>query len=148
MAKYQVDKPIFLTETSLLCPERLPECTPGGLDFLQKQAEYGAWLLVRNRAENIGTIWYTFDGPGWRSSGLLDENQNAKPVFRSIQSMTALLEGSNSFRKIDGPGIVGYQFSTPKGTYTFRNPLDNHPSILVDQGTETIDIFGNPIPNQ
>jgi hypothetical protein len=148
MAKYNVSLPLFLTETSLLCSEQLPDCNPAGPVFYQNQAEYAAWLLVRNKAEGIGTIWYTYDGPGWRSSGILDENQNAKPVFRSIQSMTALLQGSNSFQKIDGPGIVGYQFFTPKGTFTFRNPLDNHPSILVGQGAETIDIFGNPIPNQ
>ncbi|MDD5367648.1 MAG: beta-galactosidase [Anaerolineaceae bacterium] len=148
MAKYNVSLPLFLTETSLLCSEKLPDCNPAGPKFFENQAEYAAWLLVRNRAEGIGTIWYTYDGPGWRSSGILDERQNAKPVFTALQSMAALLEGSNSFRKIDEPGVVGYQFSTPKGTFTFRNPLDNHPSILVDQGAETIDIFGNPIPNR
>lgn len=148
MAKYNVNLPLFLTETSLLCDERNPACNPPGQDFYQKQAEYGAWLLVRNYAEGIGTIWYTYDGPGWRASGILDQDQNPKPVYSSLQFISNLLQGSKLTKKIESESGVTFEFSTPKGVFYFQNPFNDQPKIIRVEGStvQNLDIFGNPIP--
>jgi len=147
MAKYNINLPLFLTETSFLCDERNPACNPPGQDFYQKQAEYGAWLLVRNYAEGIGTIWYTYDGPGWRSSGILDQDQNPKPVYASLQFIANLLQGSKLTKTIEGETGVTFEFSTPKGIFYFQNPFAGPPTIITVEGNtvQNLDIFGNKI---
>ena len=90
MESYNIDKPIIHTEGSLICPEWNPgDCSPPGEDFFEHQADYVVWMYVRNWANGLfGTIWYQFEGPGWRYAGLLDEDQNPKPVYEALLFLT------------------------------------------------------------
>jgi hypothetical protein len=149
MANFNTGLPLFLTETALLCPESFPQCNPAGPEFLQKQAEYGSWLVVRNYAENINTIWYPFEGPGWRNSGILDENQNPRPVYKSIQTALSKIDGSSVIRKIDQyPGISGYEFQSATGRFYFLAPIsDQPPSWTAPENAAIVqDVFGQPVP--
>ena len=45
MAKYNVDKPLFLTEGAALCPEwNTTDCNPPGALFQNAKADYVTWL--------------------------------------------------------------------------------------------------------
>ena len=148
MAAYNVKLPLFLTETSFLCRESTPGCYPIGDDFLQKQAEYGSWLVVRNYSENISTIWYPFNGPGWRNGGILDNEQNPRPVYYAIQTALRKISGSILIRKIDEySGIIGYEFQSQQGRFYFLAPVsDIPPTWALPDGVSTIsDIFGQPV---
>jgi len=92
MASYGVDKPLMHTEGSLLCSVSSPAyCDPPGDAFFEAQADYVVWLYVRNWAEGlIGTIWYQFEGPGWRYSGLLDERQQPRAFGRAAATQARL----------------------------------------------------------
>jgi hypothetical protein len=97
MAKpaYNINKPIMLNETSLLCYQ---DCEPPSNDFLEAQAEYVVWVNVRNMATGIlGTIWHTLPGPGWRNGGLLDNGP--RPAYYSFQFMAEELRNAEFVEK-------------------------------------------------
>lgn len=86
MAQYGVNKPLFLTETALLCISQ----TAGSCDFYQPFLDAQADMLVRQltRAWSLDVkaiTWYTLDGPGWNASGLLDGVQNPRPSYLAYQ---------------------------------------------------------------
>ena len=116
LSAHNVDKPLMHTEGSLICPpENTVHCNPPDATFEKKQAEYAVWLYVRNWAEGIvSTVWYQFDGPGWRYSGMLDQNQAPKPVYSAFDFMTEQLGDA----WYEGPvtrysQIKGYSFGAP-----------------------------------
>lgn len=148
MTAYNVQLPLFMTETAFLCRENLVYCGPVGPEFLQKQAEYGSWLAVRNYAENINTIWYTFEGPGWRNGGLLDKDQNPRPVYAAIQFALRKISNSAAVRKItEYPGIRGYEFQSPQGKFYFLAPIAETPPVwtLPENAASYSDVFGQPV---
>lgn len=113
MDTYNIAKPLFHTEGSLLChPQNQVDCDPPGDGFFEAQADYLVRLYVRNLANGVaGTFWYQFEGPGWRYGGLLDDNQNPKPVFNALNILTDKLSGT----RFTGPvfayeGIEVYEF--------------------------------------
>jgi hypothetical protein len=113
MAEYNVDKQIFLTEGSLICPEQnLIDCDPPGDDFYQAQANYVVRLNVRSWANNLaGSVWYQFEGPGWRYGGLLDDDQNPKPAFEAMEFLTEELSGTQfSGIVMDYENLESYEF--------------------------------------
>lgn len=115
MATYGVEKPIFLTEASLLCHElNTVDCDPPGERFFDAQADYIVRLFVRNWANDImGTIWYQFEGPGWRYGALLDEDQKPKPVYYALQFMDSELSGTEySGEVIQYESLEGYEFTS------------------------------------
>ncbi|GIW91451.1 MAG: hypothetical protein KatS3mg109_1883 [Pirellulaceae bacterium] len=83
MTRYGVSKPLFLNETGLRCNPSWATC---GDNLYQMQAN----ILIRSsiRAISLGVeayMWYTLDGPGWQSAGLLDGNQQPKPAYNAMQ---------------------------------------------------------------
>ena len=111
---YGVEKPLYHTEGALICPEWNPkDCNPPGEDFYDKQANYVVWMFVRNWATGIsGTIWYMFEGQGWRYGGLLGSDvNNPKPAYRAFQFLTKILSGATFIRRVeDFPGFNVYDF--------------------------------------
>jgi len=87
LGRYGVDKPLMLTEASLIYTDPSVEgWTPPGATFYRAQAEYVARLYVRTWANDIrATIWYLLEGPGWRYSSLLDAQQAPKPAYQAYQ---------------------------------------------------------------
>jgi hypothetical protein len=113
MAKYGVNKPLLLTEASLLCQEGDPGCTPVSEEFKQAQADYVDMLYTRTWDANLlGTIWLRLEGPGWRQSGLL-EGGEPKPAYNAYRFLTSELRGAFLTRSLDQlyTGVNGYEFA-------------------------------------
>ena len=61
-------KPLWVTETSLLCNEKHQEC---GNDFLLKQADYFDYAIEICKEYKIDVmIWFTLCGNGWLDSDM------------------------------------------------------------------------------
>jgi len=93
MAEYGVEKPLALNETALMCPptvggQQIEYCNPPSDEFYLAQANFVIRSFIRGLSENVkGFIWYTLDGPGWRHTGLLHENNQPKPVYTAYQNL-------------------------------------------------------------
>ncbi|WP_299644987.1 cellulase family glycosylhydrolase [uncultured Chloroflexus sp.] len=111
MRRYGISKPIILNETGLRC---LGACS-AALQFEQAKANHLVRSAMRAIAEGVEAyIWYTFEGPGWQRSGLLDDNQQPRPAFLA---MKAAIERLNEVRVPPqsftgyGTDIEAYRFS-------------------------------------
>jgi hypothetical protein len=116
MQGYGVDKPLFLNETALMCPDHPPYdqwCTPPNDDFFQMQANYLVRAMTRGFAEHVeGMIWFTINGPGWRYTGLLDGNANPTPAYMAYRQLSAQLERTEYLGPADyDPELEGYTFT-------------------------------------
>lgn len=81
MARYRIDKPLFLNETGLLFDGDAP-----GREYFETKADYLVRLMARAMAADIQAIcWYTLNGPGWLSTALLDEYQQPRPAYKTYQ---------------------------------------------------------------
>lgn len=107
MAEYNVEKPLFITETSMLCAycSDLP-------DFYDMQANLAPRSFPRAIADGIsGFIWYTLEGPGWFYSGLLDDNQVPKPAYYTYKTLAHMLDRTLFIQPASyGDGIEAYTF--------------------------------------
>jgi hypothetical protein len=146
LAQYQVDKPIFLTETGLLCYRSNPYCKE---NFFNAQASYLIRVYSRAWANGIPTaIWYTLEGPGWEQSGLLDANQMPRPAYRTLTFITGLLQQAT----YDGPRsngtVEGYAFRRGATRYEFYWTNDNASVRLpLPAGARAAyDMFGQALP--
>jgi hypothetical protein len=151
MKKYDIKKPIFLTETGYLCPDVFKECNPVGAEFFQKQAEYGIWLILRNWAEGIDvSFWYPYDGPGWRSGSIMDTNQEPKPVYGALKYTTSLLNEAKKVKRIDDlpQGLLGYELSMDDKLYWIVTSRDSKTyNLTLPQNVIRIyDVFENLLP--
>jgi len=109
MAPFGVDKPLYIDEVGMNCSW----CTEPLQDrFLQMQADFLVRSYSRALNENISALmWYTLDGPGWHYSGLLDSNQNPKPVYYAHQQYITRVERSKPLGPVSyGTGIEAYAF--------------------------------------
>ena len=150
LERFQVDKPILHTEGALLCPEYNPnDCSEPDELFYDAQADYAVRLYARNWANGlIGTIWYQFEGPGWRYGGLLDEDQNPKPVYAALQFMVSILSGTTINGDIGQiEGLQGYEFSSPeKRVWVLWSPEQvDVPIQLPENPGAVYDKFGNQV---
>ncbi len=131
MQRYGVEKPLFHTESSLLCPEwNAADCLPPGEPFLQAQAGYVLRLLTRNWALGVeATIWYDFEGPGWRYASLVGADaSNPKPAFRAFRFLRRKLAGMTYVGEISPmEGVQGYAFAGPEHTTWVVWPADVMP---------------------
>jgi hypothetical protein len=97
MAQYGVHKPLILNETALICPPPPYGLCPGvGPTFHQAQSTY--MIRMMTRAGSIGVqqiMWYTLHGPGWFDSGLLDRQQQPRPVYRAYQTLIKMTSPSD-----------------------------------------------------
>lgn len=146
LARYQVDKPIMLSEAGLLCYQSNPQCGPR---FFSAQASYLPRVYARAWANRLlGAIWFTLEGPGWEKSGLLDENQQPRPAYLALSFMAGLLQGAS----YDGPrssgAIEGYAFR--KGTTRYELYWTNDDAsarMAWPAGTvAAYDLYGQPLP--
>lgn len=117
MAGYGVSKPLFLNETALMCPSDYQPfsswCSPPADSFFQMQAIYLVRSFTRALAANVqGAMWYTINGPGWRYTGLLDEQATPTPAYRAFQVLSDLLQTAEYTGTVDyGQGIEAYGFA-------------------------------------
>lgn len=119
MAAYGIQKPLIHTEGAVICPEWNTEhCNPPNGTFHQAQAEYVPRLYLRNWANGlIGTVWYPFNGEGWRYSGIVGASTaSPKPAYRAFAFVSQKLAGATYLDevKIYG-GVTIYRFTLKNG---------------------------------
>jgi hypothetical protein len=145
MANYGIKKPIILSEGSLICAD----CESQTEEFLEAQADYVVWLYVRNIAEGVkATIWYIFNGPGWRFGGMLDAYQEPKPAYWALDFMTTELAGTYyQSPVVRYPTLRGYEFSNPqKRIWVLWSPDGNPQTINLPSSVhKVLDKYGNDI---
>jgi hypothetical protein len=104
---------------------------------------------VTNWVEGIeATIWYQFEGPGWRFGGLLDGDQNPKPVYDTLQFMTQQL-GSATYigRGFESTPVAVYKFMTfEKEIWVLWSPDGSPQSVTLPSSYDHVfDKYGNEI---
>ncbi len=113
MARYGVDKPLSLNETGLLF--RGEEFDP---IYLQAQADHIVRILVRSMSADLHSVfWYTLNGPGWHSAGLLDATQTPRPSYFAYQHLIKQVSMTRSVTAISeyGEGVEAYRFTRSGG---------------------------------
>jgi len=149
MAKYQVSKPLMLTEFSLLCDDRRAECNPPGSNFYEAQADFAVTANARLRANAVvAGIWYQFEGPGWRYSGLLDSSQQPKPVYNAYKFMSQELSDALIRTTVaQYTNISGYEFINLGKIVWVLWATDQapHTITLPNNVSRVLDKYGNPI---
>jgi hypothetical protein len=111
--QYGVQKPLFVDEVGLMCPEYYPNwCSPPNGTFYQAQANYVVRSLVRGLSENItGYTWFMLNGPGWRYSGLLYNENDPKPAYTAYQQLIHQLQYTKYVGSVYyNTGIEAYAF--------------------------------------
>ncbi len=111
MDEYGVDKPLFVTEISLMCRESQPLCEQPSEQFYQAQANHAVRTIVRGLAEGIqGYIWYSINDNGWRYTALLRRNE-IKPVYVAYQELIQQLHYTEYAEPVwYGGGVEAYSF--------------------------------------
>jgi hypothetical protein len=151
LASYGYDKPLMLTEAGILCRD-CPSPAPD--DFLQAQAAYLPRLYVRSMALGLeATIWYTLNGPGWRHTGLLDENQQPRPAYEALKALASLLAESQYLGPLEQfAGLEGHAFrrtGTETEVWVLWAPDDQEvPIELPARVQQAYDLIGAPLEPQ
>ena len=115
MAQYGVEKPLFINETAMTCPDNnpwFPWCNPPAEDYFQMQADFLVRAYVRGFSENIsGYFWFTLNDTEWRYSSLLDGNDNPRPAYNALQQLIIHLQAATYIGPASyEPGIEAYAF--------------------------------------
>lgn len=106
MLRYQTNKPTLLTEAALLCTTS--DCSGA---YRAAQANSVVRLYLRASANQLlGAVWYTFDGPGWFGSGLLNSAQQPQPAYQALAFLSTLLRDARYQRTLGGGSLEGYRF--------------------------------------
>ncbi len=117
LARYGYAKPLIMNEGGLLCYRADPACAR--LGFYQDQANHAVRLYTRVAASDLlGAIWYTLNGPGWQDGGMLDANQQPRPVFHAARFLGTQLRGARLIRTLGSGSLEGYAFAV--GTRTVQ----------------------------
>ena len=113
MTQYEIDRPVYINETSLTCPDDIVGitwCSPPANDFYQMQADFLVRSYVRGLSEDIsGYSWYSLNEAEWRYTSLLDSEYNRKPAFVAYRQLISTLQGT-----------------TYVGTYTYGTGIEAH----------------------
>lgn len=148
MAKYGYDKPLILTEASLLCHESEPACNLVSDAFKEAQANYVAMLYTRTWDANLlGTIWFNLRG-SWRSSSLYSSTA-PKPAYFAYQFMTSELRGARLIRSLNQvyPGVAGFEFAVEnkKIWVLWASDYTDHLIDLPANTTQVYDKYGSSL---
>jgi hypothetical protein len=153
MDKFGIEKPIFHTESSLICPNwNTRECNPPITEFFTTQAQFVPRLYLRNWAYSIaGTIWFVFEGEGWREGGMVGNPANPKLTLYAFRYLTDTFRDAEFIGAIeDYPEIITYRFRVGENEIRSVWSLNWQPrTIQLPVGvTRITDIFGNPVTPQ
>ena len=94
------------TEVALLCDA----CDTFNADFEKAKADYVTQAYAVGIAEGLaGNLWFTI--PGWRNSGLIDENTNPLPGYQAyISTFNELSEAAFLRKNTTTSGVKIYEF--------------------------------------
>ncbi|MFN2198106.1 MAG: hypothetical protein ACK2UW_18445 [Anaerolineales bacterium] len=118
MAEYGVDKPIMINEITIGCINTDPYCDPPGPEFYAFQADMSIRQAVRAVSKDLmGIIWYTLEGPGWRSGGLLNGQDQPKPTFQALLTLSQAIKNTTYIdaENYSSTSLEGYRFERSDG---------------------------------
>jgi len=112
MANHGVSKPLFLNEVALGCNPDWYDCDPAPADFYEAQANFLVRTFTRDLSEDIQLlVWYTLNGPAWRSTGLLDGDKVPTVTYWTYQHLIVQLSRSRFEAPVAyGSDIEAYSF--------------------------------------
>jgi hypothetical protein len=150
MSAYGVDKPIMHTEGALLCPELLVDhCAPPTTAFYESQADYAVWLHTRNLAAGVeATFWFRLKGPAWRHCNLLTRQQQPKPVYHALRTLSQQLTGATYSKPVTlFAELEGYEFtSSHKRIWVLWSPDGAAHAVSLPTETQAVfDKYGSSI---
>jgi hypothetical protein len=120
MQSYSISKPLSMNETGLGCPYdwvMYDWCKPPAYpdsQFFDMQADYIVRSFTRGYNEGVASMmWYTLNGPGWRSTGLLDGTSSARPAYYAYQTLISKLQDTHRLGAVHySAEIEGYAFQS------------------------------------
>jgi hypothetical protein len=153
MKEYNVDKPLIQGEIGIGCRSDFTYCQPApSAEFFQFQADMLVRVAVRIISEDVdGYSWYQINGNGWRSQGLLDENNNPRPSYDAYQQLIQQLDRARFLSTIDyGSEVEAYAFhQAPNKVHVVWANDDTSVNIFVPMSkfVDAFDRDGNQITN-
>ncbi|HET9224916.1 MAG TPA: hypothetical protein VFO07_20550, partial [Roseiflexaceae bacterium] len=124
LERYSIYKPIMLNETALLCRVECPF-----KEYDPAQANHITRLYTRAHAQGLmAVVWFTFNGPGWRGSGLLDGAQTPRQGYFAYKFLAALLKDAHYIGSSANGALECYSFR--KGTATYQICWTNDGSVV------------------
>jgi len=149
MSKYGVNKPIMLTEAGIFYINSLYD-EPTTPEYEQAKADYITWVYANTWAHGLqATIWYSLKH---LSPKLLDANNNPRPAYYALQTMTGILGQADYKSREDNPGYTKFVYHLgnqeiwlliPTGEIAGTNYNVVKPSNFV----KLVDIYGNQMPD-
>jgi len=111
MERYNVDKPLMVTETAILCGSDGTEPMCVHPDFENTKAAYLAQSYASALANGIkANIWYSLTG-NWRANQLLDSELDPLPAYYAYTNVVNSLENVSFTRELsEYPDVNGYEF--------------------------------------
>lgn len=123
MARYGVDKPLFLNETALLGRSQTSV-------FFEGQADHIVRAALRAMLANIQSYcWYTLNESNWLSAGLLDRTGNIRRPFVAYRE---LIEQVGTATEITATNVY------TSGVEAYR----------INQGSYLLDVLWSRSPNR
>lgn len=153
MQEYGVDKPMMVNEIGIGCLPTEAYCNPLPAEFYEFKADMAIRVAARILNENLmGLIWYTLEGPGWRSAGLLNADKTPQLAYTALQVFSEQTKGAPIVGQVDygDPGIEAYSFKLSGNhelhvVFAFENtPISI--SIPKSSFIGAVDREGLPVP--
>lgn len=158
MVRYNVVRPLYLTELALGCPEYFRSQCPTSMNesatpaFDQAQADFLPRAMARAAAAELEAItWYSLDFSNWRHTFMLDASSKPRPVYGSYQQfiretmpvirVPVIVDYGaevEAFRFDKGNSIVDLVWSTGMNVTTL--------SVPANEFTRAVTRDGNTLP--
>ncbi len=155
MEQYNVDKPLMVTETALLCGSDGTEPMCLHPDFENTKAAYIAQSYASALASGIkSNIWYSLTG-NWRANQLLDSELNPLPAYYAYSTVVNSLENVSFARELNEyPDVNGYEFKYANHLiwFVWSRVRDRHQNVspvqmdLPETPLKIWDMFGQNVP--
>ncbi len=147
--KYGVNKPIMLTEAGIFYVNSLYD-EPTIPAYEEEKADYLAYVYANTWAHGLqATIWYSLKH---LSPKLLDANNNPRPAYNALKTMTSILAQADYKSREDTAGYSKFIYHLgnqeiwlliPTGELAGTNYNIAKPSNFV----KLVDIYGNELPD-
>jgi hypothetical protein len=155
MERYNVDKPMMVTETALLCGSDGTEPMCLHPDFENTKAAYVAQSYASALASGIEVnIWYSLAG-NWRANSLLDSELDPLPAYFAYSTVVSSLEYVSFTRELNEyPDVNGYEFEGANHLtwFAWSRASDRHHNVspvqmdLPATPLKIWDVFGENVP--
>ncbi|MCJ7660162.1 MAG: glycoside hydrolase family 5 protein [Anaerolineales bacterium] len=155
MERYNIDKPLMVTETALLCGYYGTEPMCALPDFENTKAAYVAQSYASALASGIkANIWYSLTG-SWRANQLLDSELNPLPAYYAYSTVVNSLEDVSFSRELNEyPDVNGYEFKYANHLiwFVWSRVSDRHQNVspvqmdLPATPLKIWDMFGQNVP--